>query len=294
MRYLLLIFIFATGVASGQEAIYPEVFQNVKGVKTIKSFSGDTLKHMYILGVDGKVTSRRDYNKDKVEGKEVYTYENGKIVSLRSYQEREYVYENEGTATSYSPADFKWDSTRITFEIKYTQGPNGITSYKYFANPGHELLVDIDYTYGPDNRLKKEVIKTYPRSGSQKYTSHAKEPASRHREYAYEPNLTTIYYYADGKLTGTENIVTTSDGRVTNRVSKDNTGRIIGYVTYNYNTQGLLLEKLVNDKGEGAFGKGHVILFDKEIYAYDEKGRMVTQVAHLRGKLVHELAYRYE
>jgi hypothetical protein len=293
MKYFLILFFFASGQVMAQEAIYPEVFQNVKGVKVIKAFFSDTLKYSYAVGADGKVISRRDYNKDKVEAKEVYTYENGKIVSLKSYQEREYMYDEDPNSTSYSPKDFKWDSTKVTFEIKYTQGPNGIVYYKYYANPGNELLKEISYTYGPDGRLKKEDIRTYPKSGSLSH-SKAGSPASRYKEFAYEPNLTTMYFYIDGKLTGTENIVATTDGRITTSIIKNNKGRIIGRVNYEYNTMGRLMEKHINDTGEDGFGMGHPIVFDSEVYSYDENGRMVAKVSYLKGRLVSALAYRYE
>ena len=293
MKYLLILLVFSSGIANAQEAIYPEVFQNVKGVKVIKAFYSDTLKYAYAIGPDGKVTSRRDYNKDKVEAKEVYTYENGKIVSLKSYQEREYIYDDDPNFTSYSPKDFKWDSTKVTFEIKYTQGANGIVSYKYFANPGNELLKEINYTYGTDGRLKKEDIRTYPKSGSLSH-SKAGSPASRYKEFAYEPNLTTMYFYIDSKLTGTENIVSTTDCRITSSIIKNNKGRIIGRVNYDYNTMGRLMEKHINDTGEDGFGMGHPILVDGEIYSYDQDGRMVAKVSYLKGRLVSALAYRYE
>ncbi len=304
MKYILIIIIFAHGIANAQEEIYPEVFQNAKGVKVIKAFSLDTLVHSYAVGPDGKILSRRDYNKDKVEAKEVYGYENGKIVSLKSYQEREYIYNDNASDTRQLPADFRWDNTKVTFEIKYIQGPYGIVSYKYFANPGNELLTDISYTYNPDGSLKREDIKTYPRSNAQGYLkpngssgNNQSAPTSvygRYKEFAYEPNLTTIYFYVNGKLTGTENIVRTTDGRITIRVLKNNKGKIIGRASCNYNTQGQLMEQLVNDTGEDCFGTGHPVIFDSEVYSYNEKGRMVAKVAYYKGKLVHQLAYRYE
>ena len=298
VKYLVLILLFSSllPVAQAQEIIYPETFPNLKGVKVIRSFSGDTLVHSYSVGTDGKLLGRTDYKKGKVEAKDVYSYENGKLVNLKSFQERDYIYDDDSNATAHSPIDFRWDSSQVTFEIKYTQGADGIVSYKYFANHGNELLTDISCTYYPDGRLKREDIKSYPKSGLSNYTVNAApaSPAGRYKEYAYEPNLTTIYYYINGKLTGTENIVTTTDGRITTRVVKNTKGRNLGQADYNYNTRGQLMEITNNDTGEDAFGKGHTILFDKEVYTYDEKGRMVAKVSYLRGTVIQELTYKYD
>lgn len=297
MKYWLILILFISCIAHAQEVMYPEVFQNIKGVKVIKAFSGDTLVHAYSASPDGKIISCTDYYNEKAQGKEMYSYENGKIVSLRSYQEREYTYDLDGNSTSYSPTDFKWDSAKVTFEIKRTYGPEGIISYKHFVNPGNVLVTDISYTYTRDGKLKKEEIKTSPKPGVEQYTSNTEQPASaasRYKIFAYEPNLTTIYYYVNGKLTGTENITTTTDGRITNRVVKNSRDKTISWVNYNYNTQGQLVDLVNNDTGEDGFGKGHPVMFDRELYTYDMKGRMIVKQSFLKGKPVHAFTYKYE
>ncbi len=297
MKYLLIITLFGFGAAKAQEEMYPEVFQNTAGVKSIKVFSGDTLVRSCLVGLDGKLLSSIEYSDEKTRGKEEYIYEQGKIVSLKSYQEREYMYDLEENSTSHSPTDFKWDSSKVTFEVKYTYGPEGIMSYKYFVNPGNILLADISYAYNRDGKLKKEEIKTYPKPGVENYASNADKPAapaSRYKIFAYEPGLTTIYYYVNGKQTGTENITTTTDGRITNRVVKNSRERTICWANYNYNTLGQLVDLVNNDMGEDGFGKGHPVIFDRELYTYDFKGRIIVKQSFLKGKLVHQYTYKYE
>lgn len=291
--FILLVLSFAWA-AQGQFFSSADTLPNVAGYKSA------TVKQEYAcsqLARKNEVTGKYFFDKmgntisflsicdNKPCGKNIYAYSNNLIISFKGY--------NSWTSLSNDLNKSKWESTVLSNEILYKCKGNKLISSSYYTRPDERVFVENNLTYDAEGRLFTREIKTYYDSFTVKHEN-VHYAVNDRMDYSYKDTITSIKYYRNNELTGTEEVVSNKSGNVLKSTLKIVSGKILKQTINTYNSKMQVVEIDAIDTGYDGFGNPHdMVANDKTLLKYDEAGKLISKQWSYKNKICVTERYEY-